>query len=83
MDVEEPPCPPPDPVRNAAQVARRIDRPVVLVGLMGVGKSSVGKRLAHALHCPFVDADDEIETSARLSISEIFETYGEPFFPRR
>lgn len=61
-------------------LARRIDRPVVLVGLMGVGKSSVGKRLAALLHCPFVDADDEIENAARMTIPEIFAAYGEPHF---
>lgn len=63
-----------------AQLARRIDRPVVLVGMMGVGKSSVGKRLSAMLHWPFVDADDEIEASARMTIPEIFETYGEDYF---
>ncbi|MDE2042132.1 MAG: shikimate kinase, partial [Alphaproteobacteria bacterium] len=54
------------------------DKPVVLVGLMGVGKSSIGKRLAARLHLPFVDADHEIEQAADLSISEIFERFGEP-----
>ena len=63
-----------------ARIARRIDRPVVLVGMMGVGKSSVGKRLAAALGSPFVDADDAIEESAQMSIPEIFETYGEDGF---
>lgn len=58
----------------------RIDRPIVLVGLMGVGKSSVGKRLAAILHCPFYDADEEIEKAARMTIPEIFERYGEPVF---
>lgn len=61
-------------------IARRIDRPVVLVGMMGVGKSSVGKRLAAVLHCPFVDADDEIEKSAQMTIPEIFENFGEDYF---
>ncbi len=63
-----------------AEVARRIDRPVVLVGLMGAGKSTVGKRLAALLECPFVDADDEIEDAAQRSIPEIFETFGEAYF---
>ena len=61
-------------------LARRIDRPVVLVGMMGVGKSSVGKRLAALLHCPFFDADDEIEKAAAMTIPEIFTAYGEDYF---
>ena len=61
-------------------IAQRIDRPVVLVGMMGVGKSSVGRKLANLLHLPFVDADDEIERAAQMTIPEIFETYGEAFF---
>jgi len=47
---------------------------------MGVGKSSVGRRLAEQLKKDFVDADDEIELAANLSISDIFEKYGEPYF---
>ncbi len=61
-------------------LARRIDRPVVLVGLMGVGKSSVGRKLASLLHLPFIDADEEIERAAQMSISEIFAQFGEPYF---
>ena len=61
-------------------IARRIDRPIVLVGMMGVGKSSVGKKLAAVLGCPFVDADDEIEIAAGMPIPEIFETHGEAYF---
>lgn len=61
-------------------LAHRLDRSVVLVGMMGVGKSSVGKRLAAMLHWPFVDADDEIERAAQMTIPEIFDTYGEPYF---
>jgi len=63
-----------------AALARRIDRPVVLVGMMGVGKTSVGRRLAAALHLPFTDADDEIAHAAQMSIPEIFEQYGEAYF---
>ena len=55
-------------------------RPLVLIGLMGAGKSSVGLRLAKALDVPFVDSDDEIEKAAALTIPEIFEKYGEPHF---
>jgi shikimate kinase len=55
-------------------------RAIVLVGLMGVGKSTVGRRLAVRLGLPFVDADDEIETAAGMSISEMFEKFGEAHF---
>jgi shikimate kinase len=61
-------------------LARRIDRPIVLVGMMGVGKSSVGRKLAGQLHLPFIDADEEIERAAQMSIPEIFEQFGEPYF---
>ena len=61
-------------------IAKRVDRPVVLVGMMGVGKSSVGKRLAAMLRCPFIDADDAIEQSAKMTIPEIFENFGEAGF---
>jgi len=63
-----------------AALARRIDRPIVLVGMMGVGKSSVGRKLAAALDLPFIDADEAIEQAAQMSIAEIFTTYGEPYF---
>jgi shikimate kinase len=53
---------------------------VVLVGLMGAGKTSIGKRLATRLHLPFIDADEEIEQAAGCSIPEIFERYGESEF---
>lgn len=57
-----------------------LPRSVVLVGLMGAGKSSVGRRLAARLGLPFVDADTEIELAAGCSIKEIFERLGEPAF---
>ena len=57
-----------------------LDRPIVLVGLMGVGKTTIGRRLAQRLSLPFVDADEEIESAAGMTISEIFERYGEPHF---
>jgi shikimate kinase len=63
-----------------AELGRRIDRPIVLVGMMGVGKTSVGKRLAQTLGLPFVDADSEIEAAAKMSIPEIFDAFGEPGF---
>jgi shikimate kinase len=55
-------------------------RSVVLVGLMGVGKTSVGRRLARALGAPFKDADEEIVAAAGMSIADIFALYGEPRF---
>ena len=55
-------------------------RTIVLVGLMGAGKSSIGRRLAHRLGLPFVDADTEIEKAADLTIPELFEKHGEPYF---
>lgn len=55
-------------------------RAIVLVGLMGAGKTTIGKRLATQLTLPFVDADSEIEAASGLSIAEIFERYGEAYF---
>lgn len=55
-------------------------RTIALVGLMGVGKSSVGRRLANALGLPFRDADSEVEAAAGRSISDIFAELGEPAF---
>ena len=63
-----------------AALARRIDRPLVLVGMMGVGKTSVGRRLAAQLQLPFSDADEEIVRAAQMSIPEMFEQFGEPYF---
>ncbi len=56
------------------------ERSIVLVGLMGAGKSTVGRRLGNALKLPFHDADQEIETAAGCSITDFFERYGEPAF---
>ncbi|NQV82012.1 MAG: shikimate kinase [Alphaproteobacteria bacterium] len=55
-------------------------QPLVLVGLMGVGKTTVGRRLARRLSLPFVDADTEIEKAAGCSIADIFEFHGEESF---
>jgi shikimate kinase len=55
-------------------------RSIVLVGMMGAGKSSIGRRLAARLGIPFVDADAEIESAAGMTIPEIFEKHGEPYF---
>jgi shikimate kinase len=57
-----------------------LSRTVALVGMMGAGKSSVGRRLATRLGVPFKDADSEIELAAGCPISEIFDRYGEPAF---
>ncbi len=60
--------------------ARLGARCIVLVGMMGAGKTSIGRRLANALRLPFLDADAEIERAANLTIAEIFEHYGEAHF---
>ena len=65
---------------EAALVAALGPRSVVLVGMMGAGKSSIGRRLATRLGIPFVDADAEIEKAAGMSISDIFAARGEPDF---
>jgi shikimate kinase len=63
------------------RIARRLSgRPLVMVGMMGAGKSSIGRRLASRLGMPFVDADAEIEKAANASITEIFERHGEAYF---
>ena len=61
-------------------LTKRLDRPVVLVGLMGVGKSTVGRRLAKRLGLPFVDSDSAIEDAAGYTAAEMFERYGEQDF---
>ncbi|HEX7776328.1 MAG TPA: shikimate kinase [Parvibaculum sp.] len=75
------------PVRDGPKehddVSRAIntgDRSIVLVGLMGAGKTTVGRRLAQKLGLPFVDADAEIERAAGETIPEIFERHGEAVF---
>src|SRR5580698_3444160 len=55
-------------------------RSIVLVGMMGVGKSSIGRRLAARLGVPFVDADSEIEKAAGMNIADIFARHGETYF---
>lgn len=57
-----------------------LNRTVALVGMMGAGKTSIGKRLAARLAVPFKDADHEIEAAAGLTVAEIFEKHGEPEF---
>lgn len=67
-------------VPEAALVSALGGRSLVLVGMMGAGKSSVGRKLAMRLALPFVDADTEIETAAGMTIPEIFQERGEPEF---
>ncbi len=71
LQTEAPLTPPPPPWSG---------RPIVLVGLMGVGKSTVGRRLAQRMKLDFVDADHEIEHAAGMTIAEIFERFGEAHF---
>ena len=59
-----------------SMLKQAIDRPVALVGMMGSGKSLIGRRLAGQLALPFIDSDTEVETAAGISISEIFELAG-------
>jgi shikimate kinase len=74
----------PEPEHDVVGLLERLgDRSIVLVGLMGCGKSSVGRRLAARLGLPFVDADTEIEAAAGKTIPEIFEDYGEAHFRDR
>ena len=74
----------PDPASRqarAAELAERLaGRPVVLVGMMGAGKTTVGRRLAARLNRHFLDSDEEIERAAQMTIPEIFEQRGEPEF---
>jgi shikimate kinase len=70
----------PAPNSSSAIPAAIRERSIVLVGLMGSGKSTVGRRLAQRLGMPFADADDEIERAAGMTISDIFERFGEAHF---
>jgi shikimate kinase len=71
---------PPSLSQEADIVAALGTRLIVLVGMMGAGKSTVGRRLAARLGLPFIDADTEIETAAGMAIPEIFDLHGEPHF---
>jgi shikimate kinase len=70
----------PERAAAAAILALLGSRSIVLVGMMGVGKSSIGRRLAARLGVPFVDADAEIEKAAGMSIADIFARHGEADF---
>ena len=62
------------------RIAMKLNRTVALVGMMGAGKTSVGRRLAARLGVPFRDADHEIEAAAGLTVAEIFDRFGEGHF---
>jgi len=64
-------------------LALHVKKPIVLVGMMGAGKSAVGRTLAQVLDVPFLDSDHEIERAAAMSIAEVFERDGERFFRAR
>jgi len=72
---------PSEATADSALIAALGPRSIVLVGMMGAGKSSIGRRLAQRLNLNFVDADAKIEEAhAGVTIAEIFSTYGEPYF---
>ncbi|MEO1732457.1 MAG: shikimate kinase, partial [Pseudomonadota bacterium] len=66
--------------KDAPNTRYRLNKTVVMVGMMGAGKTAVGRALAARLGVPFLDSDQEIEAAANMSIPEIFERDGEPFF---
>jgi len=70
----------PTQAKKSRKANLKLDRSVVLVGLMGAGKTTIGRRLAGALDLPFIDADQEIVEAAGCSISDIFAVYGEQLF---
>jgi shikimate kinase len=66
---------------NGAELLARLGtRSIVFVGLMGAGKTAIGRRVGSMLGLPFIDSDHEIETVSRMTIPELFERYGEPEF---
>ncbi len=64
----------------ATLIRARLERPICLIGLMGTGKTRLGRLLAEAFSLPFFDSDEEIEKAAGMDISEIFERFGESYF---
>lgn len=69
------------PAENSAELLARLGtRSIVFVGLMGAGKTAIGRRVGSMLGLPFIDSDHEIETVSRMTIPELFERYGEPEF---
>jgi len=69
--------------RSPAQADYRLHRTIVMVGMMGCGKTAIGRALAQRLDVPFLDSDAEIETAANAQITEIFARDGEAFFRKR
>ncbi|RME15650.1 MAG: shikimate kinase [Alphaproteobacteria bacterium] len=69
--------------RGLAALALKTKKPIVLVGMMGAGKSAVGRTLAQMLAVPFLDSDHEIERAAAMTIAEVFARDGEDFFRAR
>lgn len=68
------------PVDHSEGQLPLVDRTIVLVGLMGAGKTTVGRRLARRLGLEFADSDFEIEKAAQMTVADIFSTYGEEYF---
>jgi shikimate kinase len=68
------------PDENAALLAALGKRSVVFVGLMGAGKTAIGRKVAGTLGLPFLDSDHEIEAASRMTVPDLFERYGEPEF---
>ncbi|WP_164658714.1 shikimate kinase [Tropicibacter sp. Alg240-R139] len=68
------------PANNLGDNDLKVRKTIVMVGMMGAGKTAVGRALAVRLGVPFLDSDAEIESAANMSIPEIFERDGEPFF---
>ena len=66
--------------RAAGVLERLAGRPIVFVGMMGAGKTSIGRRVATALGLPFADSDHEIEHASRMTVADLFEKYGETEF---
>ncbi len=79
QNADSPPPPPSEPAEQRPP-EWRLTRNIALVGLMGAGKTSIGKRLAQCSDANFLDADVEIEAAARMTIPEIFAIHGEPAF---
>jgi len=81
IEMSETTTPAPATATQEAEILAALGkRLIVLVGMMGAGKSTIGRRLAARLNLPFVDADTEIEAAAGMTIPEIFELHGEPHF---